>query len=232
MDKPLRNSGFFDKLNTINISMPDDLCSISMSQSSPVIYPHHNSSDPGTCASRAGNISICKSEAEASISINASEAPTCKASAICFAMPVRECLSLLLASNTFLRKHLAIRLSVRGRFRFLLFYSVACFFCCFWICSKPTNQSSIFPDEVVNGYNCRCHTELNYSIWYYTELKPFFVISHPTLALLPRIFWLSRTFWEVEGFDKNPWTSSNFWINVSTESTSETMYVWANCPNS
>ena len=142
MDKPLRNSGFFDKLNTINISMPDDLCSISMSQSSPVIYPHHNSSDPGTCASRAGNISICKSEAEASISINASEAPTCKASAICFAMPVRECLSLLLASNTFLRKHLAIRLSVRGRFRFLLFYSVACFFLLFLDLFK-TNKSII-----------------------------------------------------------------------------------------
>ena len=62
------------------------------------------------------------------------------------------------------------------------------FFCCFWICSKPTNQSSRFPDEVVNGYNCRCRTELNYSTWYYTELKQFFVISHPTLALLPRIF--------------------------------------------
>lgn len=55
-------------------------------------FIHTTSSDPGTCASRAGNISICKSEVEASISINASEAPKCNASAICFAMPVRECL--------------------------------------------------------------------------------------------------------------------------------------------
>ena len=72
----------------ISMSMPDDLCHCPIYHS----FINTTSSDPGTCASRAGNISICKSEVEASISINASEAPKCNASAICFAMPVRECL--------------------------------------------------------------------------------------------------------------------------------------------
>lgn len=99
--------------------MPDDLCHCPIYQS----FIHTTSSDPGTCASRAGNISICKSEVEASISINASEAPKCNASAICFAMPVRECL-IFFGRQEFLRKHHEIWVSVPGRFRFLLSYSV------------------------------------------------------------------------------------------------------------